>query len=488
MTSVSARTRSSRNSIVELFDSSTNTSSCGYCKGTKATDGRQKQNRGAQGDSSDLSESETSDQEPETSIALGMMAYTVSNIIFNDLLDRGWSRSGRYLYKPIMARTCCPQYTIRLDVNKFRLSRTQKRVLRNMNQFLVDDKRPSMKINENGCPNAAGDAQEAKNRQEKPKDEPEKLESDYEKPTKKKEMRRKRCFEKLAARGVDIEQFKRDRAKKEEARQRTVASYILPHEESHKHRLEVRLVREGSSEFQDRYDEEVDLYLKYQMAVHNDLKASRRGFEGFLANSPLVYEAGDDGFPGYGSFHQLYLLDDKIVAVGVMDLLPLCLSSKYFFYDPDFAFLALGTYSALREIEFTQRMHIERPELQFYYMGYYLEECPKMKYKGRFRPSELMCDKTFKWMPLEKAIGMINANNNRFTQFFPDEERPGPPPLDDIRIICKDSTTMAQRLVSARMYKMMNPDDREFEVTLTDYLDLAGPVATQICIYRSHRS
>lgn len=56
-----------------------------------------------------------------------------------------------------------------------------------------------------------------------------------------------------------------------------------------------------------------------------------------------------DGPPsGYGSFHQQYWLDDKLIAVAVIDILPSCVSSVYFFYDPDYSFLSLGTYSSLR--------------------------------------------------------------------------------------------------------------------------------------------
>jgi hypothetical protein len=29
------------------------------------------------------------------------------------LIDRGWRRSGTYIYKPAMDRTCCPLYTIK---------------------------------------------------------------------------------------------------------------------------------------------------------------------------------------------------------------------------------------------------------------------------------------------------------------------------------------------------------------------------------------
>ena len=49
-----------------------------------------------------------------------------------------------------------------------------------------------------------------------------------------------------------------------------------------------------------------------------------------------------------GSFHYHYLLDGKIIAVEVMDLLPEFISSKYFIYDPQYEFLTLGTYSTLR--------------------------------------------------------------------------------------------------------------------------------------------
>lgn len=51
---------------------------------------------------------------------------------------------------------------------------------------------------------------------------------------------------------------------------------------------------------------------------------------------------------GYGSFHQQYWLDGNIVAVGVIDILPTCVSSVYLYYHPDFAALSLGSYSALR--------------------------------------------------------------------------------------------------------------------------------------------
>lgn len=73
----------------------------------------------------------------------------------------------------------------------------------------------------------------------------------------------------------------------------------------------------------------------------------------------------DPGAPscGYGSFHQQYWLDGVLVAVGVIDVLPACLSSKYLFWNLDYAPLAAGKYSALREIQWVQVREIPGPRV-----------------------------------------------------------------------------------------------------------------------------
>jgi len=79
---------------------------------------------------------------------------------------------------------------------------------------------------------------------------------------------------------------------------------------------------------------------------------------------------------GYGSFHQCYYLDGKLIAVAVLDILPQCISSVYFFYDPDYSFLGMGKYSALREISLTKELHAAGcEELCWYYMGIYFKFC-----------------------------------------------------------------------------------------------------------------
>ncbi|GMH38419.1 hypothetical protein BSKO_06303 [Bryopsis sp. KO-2023] len=157
-------------------------------------------------------------------------------------------------------------------------------------------------------------------------------------------------------------------------------------------------------------EEEYQLYKKYQMAVHGDAswECSQNQYVRFLVSSPLttVSKEDDPSAPecGYGAFHMQYRVGGKLIAVGVVDVLPRCLSSKYLFWDPDFASWSLGRVSALKEIEWIQEASKLSPELKYYYMGYYIHSCPKMKYKGEYSPSELMCPVGYQWVVLTDSV------------------------------------------------------------------------------------
>ncbi|KAJ3395627.1 Arginyl-tRNA--protein transferase 1, partial [Chytridiales sp. JEL 0842] len=160
-----------------------------------------------------------------------------------------------------------------------------------------------------------------------------------------------------------------------------------------------------------------DLYSKYQRLVHKDppSRISQSGFKSFLVDSPLKHVPSDiPGSPGFGSFHQKYYIDDdRLIAVAVIDILPKCVSSVYFMYDPDpeISFLSPGVYSAVREISLTLELNKMHPELKYYYMGYYIHTCPKMRYKARFKPSDLACPETFEWVPVEKCVPFLDKDN-----------------------------------------------------------------------------
>lgn len=107
---------------------------------------------------------------------------------------------------------------------------------------------------------------------------------------------------------------------------------------------------------------------------------------------------------GFGSFHYQYYLDGVIIAVGVIDILPECVSSVYFYYDPDYSFLSLGTYASLREIALVRELSKTSVQLTNYYLGFYIPTCPKMRYKANVKPSYLLCPEVFTWHLLDEKL------------------------------------------------------------------------------------
>lgn len=77
-------------------------------------------------------------------------------------------------------------------------------------------------------------------------------------------------------------------------------------------------------------------------------------------------------------------MDNKLVGVGVMDIVEDAYSSVYFYYDPNYQDFSLGTFSVLLEIEIAKLLN-----LKYYYLGYYIEGCSKMNYKKNFRPNDI---------------------------------------------------------------------------------------------------
>ena len=166
------------------------------------------------------------------------------------------------------------------------------------------------------------------------------------------------------------------------------------------------------------------MYKAYQISVHGDKKEalSVKRYTSFLCSSPLVFEAapaGEIGFEGYGSFHQKYYMSSQVnpekrtlIATAFLDILPNCISSVYFVYAPQFHALSLGTYSALREIYQTMLLSKNHPQLRYYYMGYYIHTCPKMRYKAAYGPFELLCDQTQRWVDGKICIKALDLKKH----------------------------------------------------------------------------
>jgi arginine-tRNA-protein transferase len=77
--------------------------------------------------------------------------------------------------------------------------------------------------------------------------------------------------------------------------------------------------------------------------------------------------------------------------VSIVDYLNDGISAVYTFYDRNYLKQSLGTYSILWLIEKCKREY-----LPYLYLGYWIKENDKMKYKTKFKPFELFEDKQWK--------------------------------------------------------------------------------------------
>ncbi|XP_039756399.1 arginyl-tRNA--protein transferase 1 isoform X1 [Pararge aegeria] len=405
-------------------------------------------------------------KKPNSNYSHGMWAHMMTVQDYQDLIDRGWRRSGKYCYKPLLDVICCPMYTIRCRALEFKTSKSQKKVMKRFNKFLmgqeeisgeskvsgsnedmtvdtegreefVESRRRHQDINIAGVdissigqpvhyfPKETSEKVSAQNQttsNTKFKDKKEDVAGPdpTKAPCKKaKQARRERKLEKLKKKGIDVSNIDNSNKNKE----KQLEDFINELQSNVKRNLEIKLVRTTppSAEWLATAKETHQLYVKYQMAVHGDRpeKCTESQFNGFLVQSPLMEEHSEVGPPcGYGSFHQQYWLDGKLIAVGVLDILPKCVSSVYFMYDPQHMNLTLGTYGALREIAFTRHLHTLCPELKYYYIGFYIHSCQKMRYKGNFYPSDLLCPETYKWFPLQDCTQKLDIAP--YSRFDPD--------------------------------------------------------------------
>ncbi|XP_053165043.1 arginyl-tRNA--protein transferase 1 isoform X12 [Hemicordylus capensis] len=490
-------------------------------------------------------------------VSSGMWAHSLTVQDYQDLIDRGWRRSGKYVYKPVMNRTCCPQYTIRCQVLHFQPSKSHKKVLKKMLKLIT--KGEISKINSEVEP-MDSHAEDTDGSSFLLKDEPdtsqselkplntdhiEKVESEEEEvkgegSVKKEDSKHtESCNEKANAnfsnavestkvgratpkpgRGADLSKPPCRKAKeirKEQKLQRNLQSQIRnpvletesqlllgqksqPKTNQPKsvedfifvtlapeavHQLEVRLVPVSfeDPQFKSSFAQSATLFAKYQMAIHKDTpyECNEHQFTRFLCDSPLEAENPRSGPDcGYGSFHQQYWFDGKIIAVGVIDILPKCVSSVYLYYDPDYSSLSLGVYSALREIAFTRQLHEKASDLTYYYMGFYIHSCPKMRYKGQYRPSDLLCPETYVWAPIEQCLSSLeNSKYCRFNQDLKAEDEGSLKELSRVRILHK-RTVMPYSIYERRR---KGPND---EKSVQEYATLVGQACSErMLLFRS---
>lgn len=93
------------------------------------------------------------------------------------------------------------------------------------------------------------------------------------------------------------------------------------------------------------------------------------------------------------------------------------------------------------------------PALKYYYMGFYIHSCPKMRYKGKLSASYLLCPETYNWFLL---------TDGKLSYMF-------------MYLICNNfhfSLAIRSKL-DEQKYQRLNPDDaaRDVNEFLMEHLD-----------------
>lgn len=276
---------------------------------------------------------------PAKASTIGLSIEHMTSQDYDEFINKGFRRSGSFLYKPDNLRNCCRYYTIRTSYSQFKLSKKHRKVV---NRFMREI--GPIKEQKNGTPYDLSSLVEAEK-----------------------------------------------------------------NSKSFHTRFEPSLFSE----------EKFELYKKYQTIVHNDDpdEVSETQFERFLCDTPFSDEEINgnsqqwDGLKNWrtekpgsrrvGPTHECYYLNNKLIAFSVTDFLPSGISSIYFVWDPDYAHLSLGTISGIRELLMLKYMDID-----YYYLGYYIEDCPKMVYKNQFG-GELLDLANETYFPLEQVSSYI---------------------------------------------------------------------------------
>ncbi|XP_043271014.1 arginyl-tRNA--protein transferase 1 [Venturia canescens] len=480
---------------------------------------------------------------PNTNCNHGMWAQLLSVQDYQNLIDRGWRRSGCYCYKPTLDKTCCPMYTIRCEALDFKITKSQKKILKRMGKFLrnelpldkitndsiidtpdnidtnnlearifedhrlrAEENISQMKVEsmEGKIENRLGICQEEElsnqSRQDlstQKVDVPfleKKSSTTHEEsstgrktlqdpskppPKKAKLMRVERKKKKLLAQGKSPEDidilFKSNK-------QIIVKSVEDLYDEIHGgvKKLETKLVRVMSDEFLETLDVSASLYKKYQMAIHKNEpeECSKQFFFNFLVKSPLQPYKPENGPPqGYGSFHEQYWLDGKLIAVAVIDVLPISVSSVYFFYDPEYSFLSLGTFSSLREICLTRQLNKLASALKYYYMGFYIHSNVKMRYKAKIRPSKLLCPETYVWCDIDRSIAKLDKEKySRLNEDIDAIDIDGIVDIEKVKILSSNG------VMKYRSYEHRSEEEDE---SVREYAKLVGMKCAQnMILYR----
>jgi arginine-tRNA-protein transferase len=122
-------------------------------------------------------------------------------------------------------------------------------------------------------------------------------------------------------------------------------------------------------------NEQYRLFSRYQHLRHNGGDMSAMSYDDYRV---LIEDT-----PVETRLIEFRDAEGKLVAAMLADQMEDSLSAVYSFFDPDPSDRSSGTYMILWLVE-----HARELGLAYVYLGYWIENSPKMSYKERFRPLE----------------------------------------------------------------------------------------------------
>ncbi|MEY4504621.1 MAG: hypothetical protein RL154_917 [Pseudomonadota bacterium] len=128
--------------------------------------------------------------------------------------------------------------------------------------------------------------------------------------------------------------------------------------------------------------EKIDLYNCFHAS-----KTDQKGWETNQIDAPRYSETFVDG--NYDFALEIgYYIDNKLVGLDYIDILPNGLSSIYFIYNPEYSKYSLGVYSLLIQIEWAKKMG-----LKYIYLGWAVRENQSLLYKFDYKPQQILLNR-----------------------------------------------------------------------------------------------
>ena len=137
----------------------------------------------------------------------------------------------------------------------------------------------------------------------------------------------------------------------------------------------------------------LEFYNRYQRARHPEgqmIAANAAQFSDFLLS------------PWADTSFLEARLGNELLGVAVYDRFEDGLSAIYTFFDPESDRRGLGNFMILQLLDLARRHNLD-----WLYLGYWLPGHPKMAYKERFKPLEILV--AGEWRPHEELAGKLNS-------------------------------------------------------------------------------